>query len=79
MIKETVEIGLIHLTDTFSCIAVRELKTGETVSQDYFKGLNYFSGLETGAVEKSVIYGGNQEQTRSNGIRVIPWDKLGLT
>ncbi len=64
------------LTENAGVLQAIELKAGETVSQDYFKGLNYFSGLETGAVEKSVIYGGNQEQTRSNGIRVIPWDKL---
>lgn len=51
-----------------------ELKAGETISNDFFKGLNYFSALETPDTEKLVIYGGNQTQNRSNGISVKPWN-----
>lgn len=64
------------LSDNVGQLQAIEVKAGETISQDYFKGLNYFSALETGRVEKLVIYGGNQEQTRSNGIQVKPWDKF---
>ena len=53
-----------------------ELKAGQTISSDYFKNLKYFAALETGEVERFVVYGGNQEQKRSDGIHVKPWDKL---
>lgn len=53
-----------------------ELKAGETINPDFFKGLDYFSTVETGGVEKRLVYGGNQTQIRSNGTRVDPWDKL---
>ena len=58
MIKETAEIRLIHLIDTFRGIAVRELKTGETVSQDYFKGLNYFSESKSEVISNGFIIHG---------------------
>lgn len=53
-----------------------ELKAGETINNDFFKGLNYFSALETPNTEKVVIYGGNQTQNRSNGIIVKPWNNF---
>ena len=60
-------------TDRLTAI---ELKAGETINNDFFKGLNYFSALETPSVEKLVIYGGNQTQNRSNGIFVKPWNNF---
>ena len=56
-----------------------ELKAGETISSDYFKNLKYFAALETGEVERFVVYGGDQEQKRSDGIHVKPWFKLVAT
>lgn len=53
-----------------------ELKAGETINNDFFKGLNYFSALETPNTEKIVVYGGNQTQNRSNGISVKPWNNI---
>lgn len=54
-----------------------ELKAGETIQADFFKGLTFFSGLEAvGEVQQLLIYGGNQEQARSNGIMVKPWDRF---
>jgi len=53
-----------------------ELKAGETINPDFFKGLIYFAELQAGNVEKRLIYGGNESQTRSNGIRAAPWNKL---
>lgn len=53
-----------------------ELKAGETISNDFFKGLNYFSALDTQDVEKKLIYGGNQTQNRSNNITVKPWNNF---
>jgi uncharacterized protein len=53
-----------------------ELKAGETINNDFFKGLNYFSALETPNTEKFVVYGGNQIQDRSNGISVKSWNNF---
>lgn len=64
------------LTDDAGKLTAIELKAGETISQDFFRGLTYFADLQGGAVEKRLIYGGSQTQVRSNGIRINPWDKL---
>ncbi len=53
-----------------------ELKAGETISQDFFKGLEYFSKLTPKIFQKILVYGGNQEQKRSNNLSVIPWNKI---
>jgi hypothetical protein len=53
-----------------------ELKAGETISQDFFKGLEYFAALNNKAIEKILVYGGKEGQKRSNGIIVKPWNKL---
>ena len=64
------------LSDKAGRLTAMELKAGETVSSDFFKGLEYFSSLNTKAIVKLLVYGGNQEQKRSNGIIVQPWNKL---
>ncbi len=64
------------LTDNAGKLTAIELKAGETVSPDFFKGIEYFSSLKTGTVQKLLVYGGNQEQKRSNGTIVKPWNKL---
>ncbi len=53
-----------------------ELKAGETISSDFFKGLEYFSSLNKKPVQQRLVYGGYQQQNRSNGIKIIPWNKL---
>ena len=64
------------LMDHAGKLTAIEMKAGETIATDFFKGIEYFSSLKTGAVQKLLIYGGNQEQKRSNGIIVKPWNKL---
>lgn len=52
-----------------------EVKSGQTVTADYFKGLNFWqrtSGQEGGFV----VYAGDQQQMRSNGVQVVPFRKL---
>ena len=53
-----------------------ELKAGETLSSDFFKGLHYFSSIIAGKVQQCLVYGGAQEQKRTNGILVKPWNEL---
>ena len=62
------------LIDKAGTLTAIELKAGETISSDFFRGIEYFSGLK-GKLEKFVVYGGKQEQKRSNGIIVKPWDQ----
>lgn len=52
-----------------------EIKSGQTINQDYFKGLNFWRKL-SGNTLGSLIYGGDLLQKRSNGIQVYPWNKL---
>ncbi len=52
-----------------------EIKSGQTVNSDYFKGLEYFSGLSDIPVESSLIYGGTQSYTRNNA-QVVGWQSI---
>lgn len=63
------------LTEAAGKLSAIEIKAGETISSDYFRGINYFSGIKKGKLEKLIIYGGKQEQRRSNGIVVQPWNE----
>lgn len=50
-----------------------EIKSGQTVTRDYFKGLEKwlaFAGSEAGAAK--IVYGGEKGQDRS-GVEVLPW------
>ncbi len=64
------------LTDKAGKLSVLELKAGETISTDFFKGLDYFAALKKNKVERILVYGGKEEQKRSNGIIIKPWNKL---
>ena len=52
-----------------------EIKSGKTVTSDYFKGLNFWNKL-TGNKGGMVVYGGDMQQTRSDGITVVPLKDL---
>lgn len=64
------------ITDKAGKLTAIEMKAGETISADFFKGIDYFSKLKKDKVAKLLVYGGKQEQKRSNDIQVIPWNKL---
>ncbi|OPZ63720.1 MAG: hypothetical protein BWY83_03347 [bacterium ADurb.Bin478] len=55
-----------------------EIKSGETLNQEMFNGLRWFSahaGLDAGNC--SLVYGGNESHDRAAG-RVLPWHKAHL-
>jgi predicted AAA+ superfamily ATPase len=52
-----------------------EIKAGKTITNDYFKNLQFWSKI-TGTAEGTVIYAGDSSQKRSNGVTVIPWNNL---
>ena len=54
-----------------------EIKSGKTVSANFFSGLTYWSNLANSSLEKGfLIYGGDESQVRSKG-RVLDWKNLG--
>ena len=53
-----------------------EIKSGQTITDNYFKGLKYYNNLSRGSGKDSyVIYGGNLKQQRSEG-NVFGWKYL---
>ncbi|MCH8330945.1 MAG: ATP-binding protein [Bacteroidetes bacterium] len=53
-----------------------EIKSGKTVSEDYFKGLEYWKNLSGDDYEPGiVIYGGDKDQKRSNS-KLMSWRSL---
>ena len=64
------------ILDNAGKLTAIELKAGETISQDFFKGIEYFAALNTKPIQKILVYGGREEQKRSNGIIVKPWNKF---
>ena len=49
-----------------------EIKSGQTVSSEFFAGLEYYSRLSGKQLPSYVIYGGGQKQRRSSGT-VMSW------
>ena len=52
-----------------------EIKSGETITKAYFKGINYWNKL-TDTKGGYVVYAGNELQERSNGIKVLPYTEI---
>lgn len=48
-----------------------EIKSGQTVTSDFLKGVNYWMAL-SGEKEGYIVYGGGSEQIRK-GVTVLPW------
>lgn len=53
-----------------------EIKAGQTISSDYFKGLKYWEKL-TQKLKGYVVYAGDTYQKRSNGIEILPYHQIG--
>jgi hypothetical protein len=52
-----------------------EIKSGQTVAEDFFKGLLYFANLHGKDLRSYIVYGGDQTYTR-NQVEVISWKDL---
>jgi predicted AAA+ superfamily ATPase len=54
-----------------------EIKSSQTVRDDFFNGLRYFTGIEKKAGKRSyVVYGGDESQVRFQAIKVLPWKEV---
>ena len=54
-----------------------EIKSGKTITSDYFKGIRFWDKL-TGNEGGSIIYAGSESQKRSGEIVIMPWNKIDL-
>jgi len=63
------------LAGTVGHLRAWDVKSGMTVSEDYFKGLNALDRHLGGFSERSVVYGGEQAMTRQN-TKMIPWTHI---
>lgn len=55
-----------------------EIKSSQTIRDDFFDGLRYFTGIEKKAGKRScVVYGGGESQVRQKTIHVLPWKEVG--
>jgi predicted AAA+ superfamily ATPase len=52
-----------------------EIKSGQTVTGDYFKGIQFWNKM-TQTEGGYVVYGGDMLQKRSNGIMVVPYKEM---
>jgi uncharacterized protein len=61
------------LIDHGTHLSPLEIKSGQTINQDYFKGLNFWRKLtgET-AGQAWLVYGGDARQSRSD-VTILPW------
>ena len=63
------------MIDNFDELMAVEIKSGKTITNDYFKGLKYWNNL-TGSEGGKIIYGGDNYQKRSNHFEIIPLDLI---
>jgi hypothetical protein len=52
-----------------------EFKSGQTITNEYFKGIEKWLSI-SGEMRGTIIYAGNQMQSRNNGIQVVPWNQI---
>ena len=53
-----------------------EIKSGQTVASDFFKGLAFLSGLTDAVRQSYLVYGGEKQFVRGNNIHVTPWRRI---
>lgn len=68
------EIDLI--ADSGQQLKVIEIKSGKTIKDDFFKGLNYFDKIQSNfTIDKYLVYGGDT-QRKQYGTQVFPWSEV---
>lgn len=63
---------LLEGTDNLTPV---EIKSGQTVTGDYLKGIQFWNKM-TQTEGGFVVYGGDMMQNRSNGIRIVPFKEM---
>ncbi len=64
------------LIDHGTHLSPLEIKSGQTINKDYFKGLNFWRKLAGETTDTAwLVYGGDTRQTRSV-VTVLPWHEI---
>ena len=63
------------LMDMGSEVIPIEIKSGQTIADDFFKGINYYKKLNPAAKQSWLIYGGDKSY-QENGHNVCPYDGI---
>ena len=63
------------LTGSETSLHAWEIKSSQTLSSDFFKGLHQLEKITPGLKNKSLLYGGEKMITRE-GITVLPWNEI---
>ena len=64
------------LIDHGTYLSPLEIKSGQTINKDYFKGLEFWRKLSGETAEKAwLVYGGDSRQARSD-VTVLPWHEI---
>jgi hypothetical protein len=61
--------------DTGSSLLPLEIKSGKTISGEFFKNLKFWVKL-TGEKKSYLLYAGSERQNRSDGIEIMNWREL---
>lgn len=64
------------LIDNGKALIPVEIKSGATVTDDFFKGIHFWQKL-TGKKHAIIVYGGEQAQKRSSGTQILGWRQIG--
>lgn len=67
------EIDLV--LETATQLVPLEIKSGQTITQDFYKGLNYWNKI-TNTSGGYVVYAGKETRKQSNGVQVIPYNHI---
>ncbi len=64
------------LIDHGTHLSPLEIKSGQTINRDYFKGLEFWEKLAGETAGKAwLVYGGDSRQTRTD-VTVLPWHEI---
>ena len=64
------------LIDRGTHLSPLEIKSGQTINKDYFKGLEFWQKLAGDAAGKAwLVYGGDTRQIRSD-VTILPWHEI---
>jgi len=64
------------LIDQGTHLSLLEIKSGQTINRDYFKGLDFWRKLAGKTAGKAwLIYGGDIQQTRTD-VTILPWFEI---
>ncbi len=67
------EVDLIR--DRAISQSIMEIKSGQTIGTDFFKGIHYFKKINTRADQSFLVYGGDKDHIQHN-TRIVGWRHL---